>query len=260
MRSILVYGDRSGAMASRLESALALARASAGHVTVLVDTPITRYVAMDPMGGSYIASSALQQALDDDDAHALAVEAELAKQSVPFHVVRSEAEPVEALADAARLADLVVVSRSTGIAGELALATRTPVMVLPDAGVLAVPPTRICIAWDGGNEAAMALRSAIPLLTGCPAVEVLTVTEKSGGAPAADALHYLAQHDVDAQPRELARKGSTEATLAAAVGESGGQLLVMGAYGRSRMREMLFGGVTRHFLQSREGPALLLAH
>lgn len=260
MRSILVYGDRSPAMTRRLESAVALARAVKGHVTVLVDTPIARYVAMDPMGGSYIASTALQQALDDDDAHALAVEAELAPLGVPFDILRSEDDPVEALAGAARLADLVIVSKSTGIAGELAMATHTPLMVLPDLAALPVPLTRICIAWDGGNEAAMAVRAAVPLLAACPLVDVLTVAEKPGGAPATEALRYLSQHGVEALPRELARKGSTEATIAAAVAEAGGQLLVMGAYGRSRMRELLFGGVTQYFLQAREGPALLLAH
>jgi nucleotide-binding universal stress UspA family protein len=261
MRSILVYADRSPAMAARLETALALARKANGHVSVLVDTPITRYVSMDPMGGSYVASTAMQQALEDDDAHAVAVEAELASQDVPFALIRSEAEPVEALADAARLADLIIVSRSSGIAGELAIAARTPVLVLPDrGGGLSLPIAKACIAWDGGSEAAMALRGAAPLLASCTTVEVLTVIEKSGGVPAGDAVAYLAQHGVTAQLSELQRDGSTEATLAAAVAQAGCQLLVMGAYGRSRMREWLFGGMTRHFLEADSSPALLMAH
>jgi nucleotide-binding universal stress UspA family protein len=260
MRSILVYADRSPSMAARLDTALALARAMDGHVTVLVDTPITRYVSMDPMGGSYIASSAMQQALADDDAHAAAVEAQLTREGIAFDVLRSEAEPVEALAAAARLADVVVVSRSTGLAGELALAARTPVLVVPDGKAPAVPPAKACVAWDGGNEAAMALRGAMPLLARCASVDVLTVVEKPGGAPAADALGYLARHGVKAEPRELARAGSTEETLSAAVAGAGAELLVMGAYGRGRMREFLFGGVTLHFLQANDAPALLMAH
>ena len=52
MRSILVYADRGAAMAGRLETALSLGRANGGHVTVVVDTPVTRYIAMDPMGGA----------------------------------------------------------------------------------------------------------------------------------------------------------------------------------------------------------------
>lgn len=260
MRSILVLGDRSEALAGRMRSALALARARNGHVTVLIDTPVRRYIAMDPMGGSYVASAAMQQALADDDAHAGKIEAELAGQGVPFDILRSEAEPIEALADAARLADVVVVSRSSDLAGELALAARTPVLVLPDEGAMTLPLTRACVAWDGGDEAAMALRHALPLLADCSAVTVLTVVEKPGGAPAEEALRYLAQHGIGAQAREVTRQGSTEATLAGAVQEAGAQLLVMGAYGRSRMSELLFGGVTRHFLTDENGPALLMAH
>lgn len=261
MRSILVYGDRSPALDNRIQAALSLARALDGHVTVLVDTPITRYVAMDPMGGSYIASTAMQQALEEDDRHAAKIDALLAREGCcSFDIARSEAEPIEALAEAARLADLVILSRSTGLAGELALAARCPVLVLRDDEVLPLPLGKACVAWDGGNEAAMALRAAIPLLARCAAVDVLTVAEKRGGFPAQDALRYLKQHGVEAQPRELRRTGSTEETLAAAVAQAESQLLVLGAYGRSRMREFLFGGVTRHFLEDRTAPSLLMAH
>jgi len=260
MRSILVLGDRSPAMACRMQSALALARAWNGHVTVLIDTPVRRYIAMDPMGGSYVASAAMEQALAEDDANAARIEAELAGKGIPFEVLRSEAEPVEALADAARLADIVIVSRSSDLAGELAIAARTPVLMLPDDGSLALPLARASIAWDGGDEAAMALRHALPLIAGCAEVSVLTVVEKPGGASAGEALRYLARHGIAAQALERTRDGSTEATLAAAVREAGAQLLVMGAYGRSRMSEFLFGGVTRHFLADASGPALLLAH
>jgi nucleotide-binding universal stress UspA family protein len=58
----------------------------------------------------------------------------------------------------------------------------------------------------------------------------------------------------------LTREGSTEATLANAVANAGGELLVMGAYGKSRMREFLFGGVTLYFLEESTAPALLMAH
>ena len=259
MRSILVHADRWPAMAPRLETALSLARLGGGHVTVLVDTPITRFIAMDPLGGSYVANDALQQAIADDDANAEAITAKLEGQGVPFDLIRSESEPVDALASAARLADVVVLSHSSHLAGELALVARTPVLVLPDETRLDVPLSSVCIAWDGGNEAALALRSAVPLLITCPNVHLLTVKEKPGGFPAIEAVSYLSRHGVKAELSELVRDGSTEETLAAAVSRNAGQLLVMGAYGRSRMREYLFGGVTRYFLERATVP-LLLAH
>ena len=260
MRSILVHADRGPAMPARLETALSLAGASEGHITLLIDTPIGRYISMDPMGGSYVASDAMRKALADDDGQAERLRAQLRAAGVPYDVIRSEDEPAAALAVAARLADVVVVSRGSALAGEIVLATRTPVLVLPDDTPLSVPVTNACVAWDGGNEAAAALRGAIPLLARCAAVNVLTVGEKAGGFPAADAVRYLARHSIGAEPHELPRKGSTEETLAAAVFGLGGELLIMGAYGRSRMREFLFGGVTRYFLEDCARPALLMAH
>ena len=260
MRSILVNADRRPGMDARLQTALSLARAFDGHVTLLVDTPVARYISMDPMGGSYVATDAFKQAVEADIANAEKLEAHLNGQEVPFDIVRSDAEPVEALAKASRLADVVVLSRSSGVAGELALVSRAPVLALADERVLTAPVTKACIAWDGGDEAACALRHAVGLLRVCESVSVITVAEKSGGFPATEALSYLLRHGISAVLDELPRQGSTEETLDAAVERSGAQLLVMGAYGRSRMREYLFGGVTRYFLEKPEGPALLLAH
>lgn len=260
MRSILVYADRSPTMTPRLDSALSLARMVGGHLTVLVDTPVGRYVSMDPLGGSVIATDALNQALADDDVRAEALDERLARLDVPSDVVRSEDEPIEALASAARLADLVVLSRSCALAGDLVLAARTPVLVVNDDAGLIFPLERACIAWDGSAEAAHALRSAVPLLASCATVTLLTVTPQPAPFAAADAMRYLSRHGICAEQQEFGKGASVEETLALAVGSCGGQLLVMGAYRHSRMREFLFGGVTRYFLEDAAGPALLIAH
>ena len=260
MRSILVYADRGPSMPSRLETALSIARATGGHVTVLVDTPIQRYISMDPMGGSYVATDALNQALAEDDAQAETIAGRLEAQDVSFDVIHTEIEPVDALASASRLTDVVVLSRSSGIAGDLAMITHTPVLVLPDESELTFPLASAAIAWDGGDEAALALRSCIPLLAGCQNVNIMTVKEKPGGFPPVDALSYLSRHGIKAELHELARNGSTEETLAGAAAKSQCDLLVMGAFGHSRMREYFFGGVTRYFLEDCPRPALLLAH
>ena len=98
------------------------------------------------------------------------------------------------------------------------------------------------------------------MLAGCDEVQVLTVSEKPGGFPPTDALSYLARHGIKAELKVLAKAGSVEETLFAEVSRLGAGLLVMGAYGKSRMREYLFGGVTRYFLEESSGPALLLVH
>lgn len=260
MRSILIYADRSPAMPARIETGVALARACGGYVTVLVDTPVTRFMAMDPMGGSFLAADALQQALSDDDAHAKQIEQQLSGGDVPFEVVRSEAEPVDALTRAARLADVVVLSRLTGFVGEVALVCRTPVLVVEDHVPLTMPVANACVGWDGGEESAHALRSAVPVLQHCGAVHIVTVLEKAGGQPATDALRYLKQYGINADLHEVPRTGTTEEAIAGAVKQVNGQLLVMGAYGHSRMRQYFFGGVTRYFLEQSTAPALLLSH
>lgn len=260
MRSILVNTDRRPGMDARLETALSLARQNDGYLTMLVDTPVARYVSMDPLGGSYMATDAFKQAMGDDDANAARIEQHLMREDVPFDMIRSEAEPLDALAGAARLADVVVLSRSGGLAGELALISSTPVLAIADDKPLTFPLETACVAWDGGDEAASALRHAASLLAKCGSVKVVTITEKAGGFPPTAALRYLSRHGVKAELEELPRHGSTEETLDAAVHHTGASLLVMGAYGKSRMREYLFGGVTRHFLEAKDGPALFLAH
>lgn len=261
MRSILVQAGRDAGMTARLDTAMAIARAHDGHVTLLIDTPIDRFVTTDPYGGTYVAREALDAALADDEALAEAFAGRLANDDVPFDIAQLETEPLDAMASAGRLADLTVVSRDCGFAGDLALAVRSPVLVLGTQQVLAVPPQLACIAWDGGDEAAHALRAAVPLLRGCPAVHVLTVTNsKAGGFPPTDALRYLSRHGIGAELREVVRGGSIEETLAHEVRLLAADLLVMGAYSHSRMREFLFGGVTRYFIEAEDAPPLLLAH
>ncbi|MED5543629.1 universal stress protein [Novosphingobium decolorationis] len=260
MRSILVNADRKPGNDARIETALNLARKTGGHVTALVDTPVARYIAMDPMGGSYVISEALDKARAEDDASASDIETKLSRNDVSFDVLRSEDDPVSALGSIARLSDVTILSRSGGLAGELALVSGTPVLVLADDKPLEFPIRRACIAWDGGEQAAAALRASVPLLGDCQMVKVVTVAEKSGGFPATDALRYLSRHGIHAELEEHERRGSTEETLAVAVNQAHAELLVMGAYGKSRFREFLFGGVTAYFLDEETAPALLLAH
>ncbi|MDP3908271.1 universal stress protein [Novosphingobium sp.] len=261
MRSILVQAGRDPGMSARLDTAMNIARAHEGHVTLLLDTPIDRYVTVDPYGGTYVARDALEAALKEDDALAEAFAGRLQNDDVPFDIAQYELPPVDALASGARLADITVVSRSGGLSGDLAMVSRTPVLALPDSRALQLPIGVACIAWDGGDEAAHALRAAVPLLQGAGAVHVLTVlTDKAEGFPPTDALRYLARHDIKAELHELPRGNSIEETLATASAQMGVQLMVMGAYGHSRVREFLFGGVTRYFLEEQAAPPLLLAH
>ena len=261
MRSILVQTGRDAENGVRLDSAMEVARARGGHVTLLIDTPIDSFVTVDPYGGSYVAREALEAAVAADDALAQLFEGRLANEDVPFDVAKYETAPIEAMIAAAKLADLIVVSRDCGYAGDLAVEARCPVLVVPAGRPLRLPLGCACIAWDGGEQAAVALRGAVPLLEGCAKVHVVTVLDEApSGFPPTDALRYLARHGIKAELAEVQKDTSTEETLAKEAARLGAQVLVMGAYGHSRVREFLFGGVTRYFLEDAEAPALLLAH
>ncbi len=260
MRSILVQAGSDKCCPARLDTAMAVARASGGHLTLLIDTPIEPYVTVNPYGGTFVAKEALEAAIAADDALAKTLEGRFAKNDVPFDVLKTEGAPLDAMLHAAKLADLVVISRSCGFAGDLAIEADCPVLVLGNAP-LALPVGTAVIAWDGGVQSARALRAAVPLLATCSAVHLVTVTgEGDSPFPATDSLRHLARHGIKAELHELAKAGSVEETIAGAVAKLGGSLLVMGAYSHTRLREFVFGGVTRYFLGLDSGPALLLAH
>ncbi len=260
MRSILVHADASPAGRMRVETALALARMSGGHVSALVDTPIGRFVAVDGLGGGMIAADAMRGEVERDDEFARELDTRLAREDVACDVLRAEAEPIDALARAARLADVVIVSRREAVASDLPTASRCPVLAVNDDRPLAFPVARVAVAWDGSTQAAFALRSAVPLLAAAGEVTVITVEDGPEGFPATDALAYLSRHGIHAELRAISRLGAVEETLARELALAEAQLLVMGAFSHSRLREFLFGGVTRYFLENPGGPALLLAH
>ena len=260
MRSILVQAGPDRHNSARIDTAMAIARASSGHVTLLIDTPLDPFVTTNPYGGTYVAREALEAAIAADDALGRALEGQLANSDVPFDVCKMEGPPLDAMLAAAKLADLIVVSRDCGFTGDLAIEADCPVLALGDLP-LAVPVTTACIAWDGGQQCARALRSAAPLLTTCREVRILTVKDgASGDFPATDPLRYLAGHRIKAELTELAKSMSVEETIAAEVARLGASLLVMGAYSHTRLRDFVFGGVTRYFLNLEAGPSLLLAH
>ena len=132
-------------------------------------------------------------------------------------------------------------------------------LAVPKGAPLLAFDKPVVVAWDGGHESAAALRASIPLLRLAGAVHLLTVREKSDDYPAADAASYLSRHGIHAECHEAEPKGSISATIEAFASEIGAGLIVMGLFGKSRLRELLLGGVSRALLDRSRLP-LLLAH
>lgn len=258
MRSIVVPAQRSAEFGNRLETALSLARAHRSHVTVLIDTPVNQFMVTDMYGGPLVAADALRDACEADVLLGQRLDTRLASQDVPFDIVERVDDPVGAICDSALLADLIVADLAFPQIAELLVETSTPVLALPPERRPMNFDKAAVIAWDGSRTAARALRAAVPLLRGFASVHVVTVRKNADTEfPPTDALHYLARHDIHAEYRDVAVQGSIEETLAREVARSDAQLLVMGAFGHSRLREFLTGGVTRYFLIGRMVPLFL---
>lgn len=173
------------------------------------------------------------------------------------------------MADRSRLSDLIVLSLpETGVGyggplsmvGDVALHVRAPVLAIPQRvrGFDCMAPA--VVAWNGALEAAHALRLTLAMLRKASSVKILTVTDDKTEFPATDACRYLARHGIESELHEWpsASRSISEALLDAAR-TLGGAYVVMGAYGRSRLRKSILGGTTREMLHN-GGLPLLLAH
>lgn len=260
MRSIALSADRTPGFAGRLETALAIARAHNGHLTVQIDTPLNQFVVSDMFGGVMIATEALRESGAADALLGERLETRLAGEDVPFDIEERTDDPVDAICDTALLADVIVADLGFARLSEVLVRSPTPVLALPSSPRPAPLDGVAVVAWDGSKAAARALRAAVPLLRNFAEVHVLVVTPRNRlELPSTDVLRYLSRHDVHAEYRELPRGQSIEETLAAEARRLNAGLVVMGAYGHSRLREFLTGGVTRFFLIGAEC-ALFLSH
>jgi nucleotide-binding universal stress UspA family protein len=138
-----------------------------------------------------------------------------------------------------------------------------PVLVVPIGPIPTSVGQRILVAWYGSHEAARAVHDSLPLLRQAGQVSLLAVNSNeqghigSGANPAAMAAH-LERHCITAELIEThSGEKSVMEILLARIAEVGADLLVMGAFGHSRLKEFLFGGVTYDLLQKLPVPVLM---
>jgi nucleotide-binding universal stress UspA family protein len=120
----------------------------------------------------------------------------------------------------------------------------------------------VLIAWDGGRPAARAVGDALPLLMMADRVEVITVTDtgRDEYSPAERITRHLARHGIKATSARYPRDSlSTANALLSYAAEANADLMVMGGYGHSRLREFVLGSTTRKILQTMTVP-VLMAH
>lgn len=175
----------------------------------------------------------------------------------------------ELVARRGRLTDLIVVQQPASDGNVVAMVsfeaalldTGRPVLATPQAGgaIARLDEGPVLIAWNGSVEAARAIAASVPFLTTSRRVGVLSVVEGGRAADATNVISYLGWHGVKADLLVPSNKQASVGAqiLAEATAQNAG-LLVMGAYTRSRLRRMVFGGVTEHVLANATLPVLMV--
>ncbi|MBB6227042.1 universal stress protein [Polymorphobacter multimanifer] len=269
MKTILLHIEDDAGQEARLQAAFDLARMFGSHINCLQVTPFAAY-ALGDNGISGFPVTAIIDAVEDQRRAAREkVEARLKAEGVQWDWMARDGDAAERLAEASRLADVVVMSAGQiGNSPGMALAMTGDVTIEAAAPVLAVGPDMrgidvtgpVLVAWDGSREAAAALRGSVSLLHKAAAVHILTVEEKPSDFRATDAARWLARHGIEAEIIERGDGGqSIDAVIREELMRVGATMLVQGAYGHSRLRQRLFGGVTRSLISEPPVP-LLLAH
>ena len=271
-KTILVHVDADPAASSRIRLAARLARQADAHLVGAAPTGVSRFLVPTAAGP---AIEARCQMLHDAAGVALQAFERIVREE---GVVSSEARRVDddvdaAMALQARYADLVIVSQPdaasvappfpSDLAARLALGGGRPVLVVPRQGAATVGAAAL-VAWDGSREATRAVTGALPLL--CAASRVTVVDFGGADAPAgivedpcAALGTWLGRHGVAARCGHRPLPPDVGEALLAEAARLGAGLLVMGAYGHTRLREIVMGGVTETILHTMTLP-ILLAH
>lgn len=277
IRDILVHVDDTAAAAPRLRAAADLARRFQAHLTGAF--PASNVPPEFLMGDeSYLMfTPALVAELMKKHADALQVHSEAAR--LRFEAAAAEvAAPSEwrvltgecraQLTAATRRSDLLVFPRAAAPclgrerieASQLALASGGPVLITPDGDFPPAVGKRILVAWDGGREASRALRDAWPLIVDAEELHILAVSPRDLGGPDAGLQRLLEHHGrsanviVDPSP-----DGTAGEVLERQVAAQKADMVVMGLFGRSRLQELVLGGVSRHMLDRLPVP-LFVSH
>ena len=275
-KDILVVLDDMPECEARVDVALGLARTHDAHLIglmVIEPVPIPTY-AMSQFPPEVM--EARRRMEEEARARVRAkFERRAGASGVPYEWHTTDGDAVKAVSLFGRHADLAVIGQenpdrgafgaSADLAESVVLASGRPVLIVPYVGTYSNAGRRVMVAWDASREAARAVADALPLLQAAESVVTLSANpgsgprpDRHGDLPGADIARHLARHGVNVEVHRIeARDVAVADMLLNRIADESIDLLVMGAYGHARVREIWLGGVTRDVLRHMTVPVLV---
>jgi nucleotide-binding universal stress UspA family protein len=275
LSDILVHVDASPRAQMRLDIAAALARQHGAHLTALqvIDVAVPVMAMGDGGGGGAVIAELMEQMRQSALAAGVklkaAFETALAREGIMGEWRQVEGTTTEILALHGRYVDLLVMgqddpeSDNADLLETVLFDSGRPVLAIPFAGSFKTIGKRVLVGWNASREATRALHDALPLIAKAETATIFLANPKRGlGAhgeePGADIARHLARHGLKVEvAKVIADDVSDSALLLNHASDMGADLVVMGAYGHSRLREFILGGVTRSLLREMTVPVLL---
>lgn len=273
IRDILVYADSFETWSPGVHYAARLAASVSGALTAAYVYPTPNY--MMPAYGAPALLSEIVEQTRRIERESLAAKERFVAWARAQGVARASWQVAEGflpetLAHLGNWHDLLVLERSGALPwespadlGALVVQSHMPCLIVPPGEHDAAKMDCIAVAWNGAPEGLRAAHAAMPLLEKARRVVLLCGQRRDplseiGWRPPFDVFDYLRRHGIEPERREIksADSGAGEALLDAAAAAKA-DLLVMGAYGRSRFSEWVFGGATRHVLEHAALPVLM---
>ena len=277
IKNLLLHLDHSTGCLNRLDTAFALAHEYDAAISGL-------FVVPDYVVPSYVEAQISVDLITDVTEKAIArAEETLAdyrrradEAKVDFKAEVVEGQVIPILREHSKYTDLLLLGQdnpedpdnaSYGLADALLFEGASPCMMVPHSGKLATPGQRVLLTWNASRESARALREALPILQRASTIVVLSSepddgdTDVARGHPhAAELARFLDSHGIETVSSGISDVdlSPSEAILGQAA-DMNADLIVMGAYGHARLREIILGGVTRDLLKQSTVP-LFLAH
>jgi len=274
LKDILVHVDHAEISERQLNAAFTVAEANGAHVIGVhaKAMPFVPDLAAPAVVGEFMEIQEKYASEAAQKAEAL-FNARASKSSVPSEWRTVSGDPVEQLALHGRYVDLVVVGQQNpdvtdvpvlrDVPDRLILSIGRPVLVVPYTGDFSAIGKNVLVSWDASRLATRAVNDALPLLEGSDQVNVLAINPGKGigghgEIPCADICLHLARHGVNAEAHSVSASDVDVGDLILSrAADFGADLIVMGAYGHRRLRELALGGATRHILNHMTVPVFM---